>query len=902
MKKQLLFILLLMGASYMVLAQNGLVTGTVKDGTTGDNLAGATVVVRGSTLGSATNLQGVFSFSIAPGEYDLHVRYIGYEEGTAKVTVVAGETAIVDVGLTTNSVELSGLEITGTLQGQARALNQQRAADNIKNIVAADQIGRFPDPNAAEALQRIPGVNIERDQGEGRYVLVRGLSPQFTNISVNGEQIPSPEADVRFVALDAIPADQLASMEVTKALTPDMDGDAVGGNVNLITRTAQSAKPSVNGSVLGGYNALMNQPNVQGSIMYGQRFGANEKLGVLVNTSYYQNQLGSDNWEREPFDNELELRDYQLTRTRTGLSGTFDYKLNRTSELYVRALYTRFTDREWRRRYIFKPEDEEIEKQTKDRFEAQAITSVNVGGKHVLPGISIDYEAQYSYGEQDTPFDREATFIAGLPSDLTFSGGNYPGLDAPGYLDNSAYEFDGFESGNTLAKDQNITAKVNIGLPYSMGGTEGLLKFGGKYRAKVKSYSITQNVYGARGDVPNLDAFEGGLLDNSFLGGEYELSAPLDVNGVVRYFNSHPADFELEIEDKSIDEALESFEANENVTAAYVMARQQYEKLMLLGGVRFENTSVEYKSSDVVISPSGDLLEIRPVAGSSDYSFVLPQFHAKYTLGQFSNLRAALTWSYARPNFSQIVPSQEANLEDREATVGNATLQPVKAVNIDVLGEHYFGTVGIISGGFFYKQLDGFIYPKILYNSQYPLTGTPVATDIRVTQSQNGGTGNIYGFEFNVQRNLDFLPGALSGFNVYFNYTFTNSDATIQNREEGEDDPDATETIRLPGQARNVGNVALGYDYRKVSARLSANFNGEYLSEVGGSIEEDLYVANRIQLDFSANYSISSNFRVFAEFLNITNQPFEAYVGDKDTVIQKEYYSWWSRAGLKFNF
>lgn len=888
--------------TYSVSAQNGLVTGTVRDASTGENLPGATIVVKGTTSGASSDLLGKFTFSVPPGEYELQIRYIGYEEGIASVLVVAGQTAAVAVELSTSSTELSGLEITGTLQGQARALNQQRAADNIKNIVAADQIGRFPDPNAAEALQRMPGVNIERDQGEGRYVLVRGLSPQFTNISVNGEQIPSPEADVRFVALDAIPSDQLASMEVTKALTPDMDGDAVGGSVNLITRTAQGGKPTASGSVLGGYNNLMQQPNLQGSLMLGKRFGENEKLGVLLNTSYYQNRLGSDNWEREPFDNELELRDYELTRTRTGLSSTIDYKFSATSEVYLRTLYSRFTDREWRRAYVFVPEDEEIARATKDRFESQSITSVNAGGKHVFPGVIVDYEAQYSYGEQNTPYDNEVAFLAGMPSNISFSGDDFPGLDAPEYTDNSLYEFDELETGTTLAKDRNITGKFNIGIPYKAGSSEGLVRFGTKYRSKAKSFDITQNVYGARGDIPTLDQFEGGLLDGNFLDGEYVLSAPIDVNQVLTYFNSNPANFELEIEDKAIDEALESFEATEDVTAAYAMARQQFTKLMLLGGVRFEHTSVNYKSSDVIIAPNGDLQAIVPVEGSTDYSFVLPQMHARYALGKFSNLRAALTWSYARPNFSEIVPAQEANLEDREATVGNPNLEPVKATNLDLLGEHYFGTVGIISGGFFFKQLDGFIYSQVMYDSQYPLTGTPVATNLRVTQAQNGGVGNIYGLEFNFQRNLDFLPGALSGFNLYFNYTFTDSEATIQSREDAEDNPDATETIRLPGQARHVGNFAVGYDYRKLSARLSSNFNGEYLSEVGGNTDEDLYVSSRLQLDFSATYSINANFRVFAEFMNITNQPFEAYVGNKDVVIQREFYSWWSRAGLKFNF
>nr|WKN35643.1 TonB-dependent receptor [Tunicatimonas sp. TK19036] len=901
--KKILFCLLVALIVLNAQAQEnkGLVRGKISDATNGEPLAGATVFIPGENYGTSTNLLGEFSMAVASGEYPINIRYLGYNDTTLNVTVSAGRTERLSIALPSQATELSGVTVTGFLQGQAQALNQQKSADNIKNIVAADQIGRFPDPNAAEALQRIPGVNIERDQGEGRYVFVRGLAPQFTNISVNGEQIPSPEADVRFVALDAIPADQLASMEVTKALTPDMDGDAIGGSVNLITRTAESATPAFSGSALMGYNNLMQKPNVQGSLQYGQRFGNNEQLGVLLNSSYYHNDLGSDNWERAPFDNELELRDYELTRTRLGLSATLDYRIGENTEVYLRGLHTRFTDREWRRRYVFIPEDEEIEKLTKDRFEAQSVQTVNLGARHIFPKIQVDYEVQYSYGEQDTPFDNEVTFIAGLPSTLGFSNPEYPQLAAPGYLGNSQYEFDAFEEGGTLAKDQNLTAKFNIGIPYQTGAAKGQIKVGAKMRRKEKSFSITQNQWEARGDVPILDTFTGGLLDDHFLDGRYQLSDPLSLDRFIPYFNASITDFELSIEDKYIDEALESYDAQENVYAAYLMARHQINQLTLLGGVRYERTQTTYQSTDVLIAPNGDLEELRPVDGESNYDFVLPQFHLKYALDRYTNLRAAVTWSYARPNFSEIIPSQEANLEDEEATVGNFDLKPVSAVNLDLLGEHYFGSVGVLSGGLFYKRLTDFIYPRTLFNSQYPLTGTPVATGLEVTQAQNGEAADLIGVEVAFQRSLDFLPGALSGLNLYLNYTYTHSRANIQSREASEENPDAVEVIRLPGQAEHLGNFSLAYEYQRFTARVAFNFNGEYLSEVGGTPEEDVYVNNRLQLDASASYTLSPKFRVFTEFMNLTNQPFEAYQGNKDVIIQREFYSWWSRIGLKFD-
>ncbi|MDX2247399.1 MAG: TonB-dependent receptor [Bacteroidia bacterium] len=906
MKRKFVLILLVLGVLPRfsnLMAQNSLIRGKISDAVNGYALPGASIAIADAHKGVASDLQGIFEITVTSGEVSLLIRYLGYADTTITVSAEAGKTVFLDIQLTSKTYELSRVEITGLLQGQARALNQQKNADNIKNIVAADQIGRFPDPNAAEALQRVPGVNIERDQGEGRYVLVRGLAPQFTNMSVNGEQIPSPEADVRFVALDAIPSDQLASMEVTKSLTPDMDGDAIGGSVNLVTRSAQSSTPQIAASLVGGYNNLMQKPNAQGSLLYGQRFGKGEKLGFLVNASHYQNNLGSDNVEREPFDNELDLRDYELTRTRLGLSSTIDYRFNKNNEIYFRTLATRFTDREWRRRYIFIPEDGEIERHTKDRFESQSVRSFNLGGRHTYPGIQLDYEAQYSYGEQNTPYDFQGIFIAENEHSLDFSDPESPVINAPGYLDNNNYEFDELEVGNTFAKDQNITAKFNLGFPYRIGTNNyGLLKMGAKLRSKTKSYDITVDKYGNLGGVPNLDAFEGGLLDENFLGGKYVLSNPLDISRLIDYFNENSEQFEPELEDKAIDEALEAYTATEDVVAGYLMARQQLNRLLLLGGVRYEYTRTTYQSNDVVIAANGDLEEIVPVEGGTDYGFFLPQLHLKYAAGENTNFRAAATYSYARPNFSEIIPAQEINLEDREATAGNPNLLPVSAFNVDLLGEHYFGNVGIVSGGLFFKSLDDFIYRRVVFNSNYPLTGEPIATGVDVIQAQNGNQANLLGVEVAFQRGFNFLSGPLSRLTLYLNYTYTNSNATIQSREADEDNPDTEEEIPLPGQASHVGNASLAYENKGVSVRISTNFNGSYLSEVGGSPEEDIYVKSRLQLDLNASVTLTPKIRLFAEFLNLTNQPFEVYQGSEDILIQREFYSWWSRLGLKFDF
>lgn len=891
----------------------GIFKGRVIDESTKEILPGATIKIAGSNYGTSSDVNGNFFLRLNSGENSLEISYIGFTIQTITVTIDEGETVYNDILLKSDVQELESITVYGNLQGQAMALNQQKSSENIKNVVASEQIGRFPDPNVAEALQRIPGATVERDQGEGRYVLVRGLAPQFTNISINGEQIPSPEAGVRFIALDAIPADQLASIEVTKALTPDMDGDAVGGSVNLITRTAKSSKAALNGTIVGGYNELMGKPNAQGSLQYGQRF-MDEKLGVMLNSSYYFTDRGSDNWERD--DSEFELRDYQLTRTRMGLSGTIDYRISNNSEVYVRGIYNRFTDHEWRRTYLFVPnaennpfENHEIERAVKDRFESQSITSFNVGARHNLPKISIDYEVSYSDAYQDTPFDNEVVFIAGADELSTyFPASGFPSFvssfedpealenddnrvytSETAYLNNRNYEFDGLETGHTMAQDRNITAKFNFGVPYNLGGNEALLKFGSKIRLKDKSFSVTQNAFEWAGDEAlTLDQFDGGLLDDNFLGGQFTLSQNADMDQVLRFFNANRAGFELDTEGKIEAENSESYEASEDVYAAYIMSKVQLNKLMVLGGVRYEKTKVTYVSSAVIFDNEGDLDEVLLLEGGTDYDFILPQLHFKYAVNNNMNLRAAATYSYSRPNFESIVPQVVIELNEKEGTIGNPQLEPVSAFNLDFMAEKYFGTVGILSGGVFFKRLDNFIYNGINEVEYNGVQG------VEITQAVNGNDASLTGIEIAYQQNLSFLPGLLSGVGIYMNYTYTGSTANLIR-------DDINEEINLPGQAEHIGNFSLSYDKGKFNTRISANYRGSYLTEIGQNNDEDIYLNERLQLDWTLAYAVNKKFRVFAEFMNLTDAPFEAYIGNKDNIIQSEYYSWWSRIGLKFD-
>ena len=871
-------------------------------------LPGATIKVEGRQFATASDLSGKFDLKLNPGSYTLQITYIGYEPQSVAVQIDAGQTISKDIILKSKVLKTGEIIVIGQLKGQAKALNQQRSSSTIKNIVAADQISRFPDPNVAEALQRVPGVNVERDEGEGRYVFVRGLSPQYTNISINGEQIPSPEGGVRYMALDAIPSDQLASMEVTKALTPDMDGDAIGGNVNLITRTAESQDLKVNALIAGEYTNLNADFGYQSALDVSQRI-MDGKFGYMLNLSYHPSHRGSHKNEMDDWDiggssqlQTFELRDYNIERNRVGVSTTLDYQFDPSNMVYLRGLYSDLREHENRRRLIFEYDEDDDEwkvgKNMKSRPENQGVYNVNFGGRHALETFNLDYEASYSYARQETPHDRRAKFETGAMdagsidiSDplapkvfLTLDGDDFCWCNQ-----NSEFEFDEYEESETMATDQNITTKFNLTYPVQFGSTPGKIKFGAKLRFKNKDYDVSSyDEWGYEGSEDlTLDKFLGDYESDDFGDGDYKTGKFPSVKKFRDFFLANTGDFENDPEKTLEEQTLENYDATENVYAGYLMGEFQLSKnLMILGGVRYEFTDVDYTGGQWDAENDAAV----KVAGQNDYSFFLPMLHLKYSVDKYTSIRAAATLSYARPNFEEMVQGAEFDLDDKEADLGNLNLEPVKAFNLDLFGEHYFGNVGILSGGFFYKSLSDFIY-KRTFNSTFR-----GVDDVEITQSINGDDASLWGIELAWQQNLTFLPGLLQGLGVYANYTYTNSSATV--KELAGSDENESE-IDLPGQAEHVGNFALYYTRGGFNARLSLNFNGEFIEEIDG---DDLYkIDDRLQIDFSASQQINNNFSVYTEFINLTNQRRVDFYNTLDTPATREFYGFWTRFGFKYN-
>ncbi len=853
----------------------------------GEVLDKAEIAIEGLNLTAVSNLEGSYILRGVPaGTHTLTCTYLGLPPATAEVEVAAGASAHQDFNLAYGEV----IEVRGSpmLVGQAKALNKQKNAINISNIVASDQIGRFPDSNAAEATQRIPGISLLRDQGEGRYVLVRGTEARLNSTTVNGERIPSPEAGTRDIALDTIPSDLLESIEVSKALTPDMDGDAIGGSVDLITsRAPENVRVS---AALGlGYRELVEDTGYNGSFTYGQRF-ADKRWGLLVSGSTSDNKQGSDNFEPEYDDGDLavlDLRDYTIERERDGITFDLDNNASDRSNYYLRGLYTNYLDTEDRRAYGNVVEDGEIERALRNRAQESDIYSITFGGENIAgSSLVVDYRLTWNRSQEETAFQLTSKF---LQEDVEFDPNVSPDVIDPNNIqanplneDINEFWFDELEEESKKAVEEDVIGAINFTQGwYRDAGFSGLWKAGAKYRAKTKEQYYEVFVYEYDDDLNITDVMDGWQSETPFIGGRYEMGR-FQSPGTIRAMWERG---EFELDEKSLEDDLSDFDASEDTMAAYGMVELMFGgKTTLLGGVRVENTATDYNAFELVYDEEGDPVSLTPVSGDKDYTEWLPQFHLVYRLDERSNLRAALTRSLARPNFELIAPWRLINQEDEEIELGNPDLDVTTAWNVDLMYERYLEPIGIISAGLFYKDLKDNVF---FFNFDEEIDGI----EYEVTQPRNGEAATLWGVEFAYQNNFTEAPGFWGGFGLYLNWTYVDSEAKYPDRE----------TTRLQGQSEHTGNIALVYEKYGFSGRLSYNYNGKSILEIGGEAAEDLWVDDHAQLDFLGRVQVSSKISLVLELINLTDEPYRVFEGTSDRPRQEEYYSWWGILGVRFD-
>src|SRR5215510_12171831 len=351
----------------VVVAQviKGSIQGRVTD-STGAVLQGASVTVTPGAVRAATTTESDFTIpGLMPGTYTVTVHFVGFKEFSQSVTVTAGETMRVNAKLDVAGQSENILVAAERPRAEAEQVNRERTADNIVQVLSAEVITSLPNANVADALGRLPSVTLERDEGEGKYVQIRGTEPRLSNLTIDGVNVPSPESGVRQIKLDTLASDLVDSIEINKTLQANMDGDGIGGSVNMRTKTA-GERPTVMLSGMGGYTPIIGGRGVtQVGETIGRRFGADHTLGVVVGSTYDYNGRGINDIEPSPtvtsvsphYDS-MDLRDYMYYRKRWGLTGSADYRINSASSIAVRGLYSAF--RNWGQKGVFSLNDGDV--------------------------------------------------------------------------------------------------------------------------------------------------------------------------------------------------------------------------------------------------------------------------------------------------------------------------------------------------------------------------------------------------------------------------------------------------------------------------------------------------------------------------------------------------------------
>ncbi|AFJ01542.1 TonB-dependent receptor [Methylophaga frappieri] len=790
-------------------------------------------------------------------------------------------------------VHLETVKVIGQAAQIDKALREQRQSDSIESIVHADDIGQLPDDNAAEALQRLPGVSVELDQGEGRFVSVRGLAPELNNVTINGTNVPSPESDTRAVALDILPSELVQSLSVVKTLTPDMDANSLGGTVNVKSLSAFDHDGLFyTMSAEGSYNDNVNETSPKGSGAVSNIFSVGNgenNLGVAAAFSWQERDFGSDNvetggaWE---FDSgakleETEQRDYEITRERMGLGLNFDYKADANTGYYLRTLFSRFKDSEIRHASGIEfgdaigageSSDGEGYRELKSREETQEIQSYVFGGEKTIGLWTLSGQAGFSRASEDTPLHIAGASFAGDSdfSNVSFRSSRKPTILAGADFYNPAnFSLDEVEWEKQKTTDTEKNLKFDLARDYDFKGYGAQIKFGGKVSRRKKDNDLEAWVYE---DFDSQGIADADLALSEFTSGnvDYGLNRfgpAISDSAVEALLARVNADDNYDEEESQIND----FEMHEDINAAYFMNTLDLDDWTLIAGLRYEYTDFEAEGTGL---RDGDFEAIKR---NNSYDNWLPGLHARYYLGDDTQIRAAWTNTVVRPTFEALAPGFV--FDGDEASFGNPDLKPMESSNLDLGIEHYLGRSGAISAFAFYKDINDFVY-----NTDLAGTGAFTAFDEANTYA-NGDSAKVYGLELAYTQKMSWLPAPWNGLLVGVNATFSDSEAEIEGL-------GTTRDIALPGQSKRVGNLMVGWENDKVSLRLSTNYKSSYLSEVAAidDKEHDLYVDDQTFVDFSASYFLTKNAQISFEAKNLTDESYYVYTGSERYNAQYEEY------------
>ena len=700
-------------------SQKGTLSGHVADASQAV-IQNARVVVDPGNLTTTSDSLGDFIVAgLAPGSYTVSVSSVGFKSFSQTVAVAAGQTVPVNAVL---QVAPGGEQIVvsaGNGQNMLQAINEEITSPNIVNVMPETQILSLPNANVADAIGRMPGVTVQRDEGEAVYVQVRGLDPRLTNTTIDGVTIPSPESNVRQVILATIPADMVQSIELNKTLSANQDADGIGGSVNMVTKMAGEA-PTFNAISTLGMSPIENDRYMGlAGFTVGKRFGASKRWGAILGASYDYNGRGYNDIEPTPdlnannitsavpYYDSIDLREYRHQRLRWGGTMGVDYKLNDHSTLAAHLLLSDFKD--WGDKWTYT-----IQTDAKPKFKYSIrrpdfmIGSLSLGGNHTYGnkwftwGSSVSRSRELDAGgNPGGAFDPSSELKNGPSGNCDYIGGlngdpyrpqwspecMTPNTASP--ADNlyslSNYTLDNINTTTGQATQLNLQEWGAMGFNYHLGQHSATLEFGGEFRnahkgqdAETPTYDYCPNPKADPG-YPTSDPcsaptypspvsseiFASGFKDPHYYDGTYHMGETTDHYKVDKFLAANPSLLPLDVPATRGGSDPANYDLIERVSAGYIMNTINFDRLRLQTGLRIEATH-EYGLGYLVnpaAGPNGDGMDnngnwigTTPVTNAQDYIDPLPSVQARWEFTSATAIRAVYARGISRPNQYDLVP------------------------------------------------------------------------------------------------------------------------------------------------------------------------------------------------------------------------------------------------------
>lgn len=857
----------------------------------------ARVVVDPGNHITISDALGEFTITgLAPGDYTLAITSAGFTPFTKTITLSAGQSTTLDAILEVGSGNEQVVVSAESEQNMVQAVNEEINSPNILQVMPETEILALPNANVADAVGRLPGVTVQRDEGEAVYVQVRGLDPRLTNTTIDGVTIPSPESNVRQVLLATIPADMVQSVELNKTLSANQDADGIGGSVNMVTKMAGEA-PTFDGISTLGYSPIENGRYMGlADFTVGKRFGATKRWGVIASASYDYNGRGYNDIEPQPdlnpdgsvtpYYDDITLREYRHQRLRWGGTMGADYKLSDHSSLAAHFILTDFKD--WGDKWTYT-----VQTDAKPKFKYSirrpdfALGSLSIGGNHIFNNKWFTWGSSVSRGrELNAGGNPGGAFDASSALKAVGKGCDYVGgLNGDPYrpqwspncmvpntttpADNiyslSNYTLDNINTSTGQATQLNLQEWGAMGFNYHVGKYSATLEFGGEFRNAHKGQNAYAPTYdycpqadpgypnapicsaAADNSTPvNSEMFAGGFQDPHYYDGSYHMGEMTDHYKVDQFLGANPGLLPLDVPATRGSSDPANYDLVERISAGYIMNTFHFNRLSLQTGLRLEATH-EF-GRGYLVNPSagpygdgmdsnGNWIGTTTVTNTQDYIDPLPSIQARFAITSATAVRAVYARGISRPNQYDLVPYVTPTGNNPVvADTGDPSELPTHANNYDLLLEQELKPIGLIQTGFFYKQLTN---PIVTAN--VPCTGNCLAAapgspaGSLAQEDANGSSAFVWGLEFGLQQKFTNLPGAFRGMGLMANYSY--SDSGISGL------PNRTDSPSLMGTAKHAFNIEPAYELGRYEVHMGMSYNGsniyayQYYSTASGIAE-----------------------------------------------------------------